>query len=181
MNRVAVSIALSLALAGCSSFSSFSPGDWLPNLSLGGGGGGGYPLRLESNPPGADARTSLGQGCRTPCTVSVPAREDFTVTFALPGYETQMVPVDLLRSGGGFGTASDFGTAVQFTPNPVVAMLEPAAPPAAPSRSAQKSRASEEATRQTTRCTIPAPARPRAAPGYSKNVMSEPYEPTSSA
>src|ERR1044071_9209206 len=99
MNRVAVSIALSLALAGCSSFSSFSPGDWLPNLSLGGGGGG-YPLRLESNPPGADARTSLGQGCRTPCTVSVPAREDFTVTFALPGYETQMVPVDLLRSGG---------------------------------------------------------------------------------
>ncbi len=158
MNRVAVSIALSLALAGCSSFSSFSPGDWLPNLSLGGGGGGGYPLRLESNPPGADARTSLGQGCRTPCTVSVPAREDFTVTFALPGYETQMVPVDLLRSGGGFGTASDFGTAVQFTPNPVVAMLEPAAPPAAARKRPAKAKP------RTTAKTAPASGAERVGP-----------------
>ena len=38
-----------------------------------------------------------------------------------------------------------------------------------------------EATRQTTRWTMPAPARPRLAPGYSKNVMSEPAEPRSSA
>ena len=33
----------------------------------------------------------------------------------------------------------------------------------------------------TTRCTIPSPARPGGAPGYSKNVMSAPAEPFSSA
>ena len=38
-----------------------------------------------------------------------------------------------------------------------------------------------EATRQTIRCTIPAPARPGIAPGYSKKVMSEPALPRSSA
>jgi hypothetical protein len=163
MNRVAAGMALSLALTGCSSLPSFSPGDWLPNF--GGGGGGGYPLRLDSIPPGAEARTSLGQGCRTPCTISVPAREDFTVTFALPGYETQMVPVDLVRSGGGFGTATDFATTVQFTPNPVVAMLEPAAPPPAAKKRAAKPRP------RTTAKTAPASgAAPAAAPPAASDV-----------
>lgn len=121
MNRVAVAIVASLALAGCSSF---APGDWLPSMSLGGGGG--YPVKLESDPPGAEARTSLGPACRTPCTVAVPGRDDFTVTFAIAGYEPQTVPVSLVRSGG-FG--SDFTSAVQFAPNPVFAQLEPAPPP----------------------------------------------------
>jgi len=49
------------------------------------------------------------------------------------------------------------------------------------SRSSQKSSDSVAATRQTTRCTIPAPARPRRAPGYSKKVMSAPGLPSSSA
>jgi hypothetical protein len=30
-------------------------------------------LRIESEPPGADARTSQGQNCRTPCELTVPA------------------------------------------------------------------------------------------------------------
>ena len=42
------------------------------------------------------------------------------------------------------------------------------------SRSSQKATASAEPTRHTTVCTIPRPARPRRAPGYSKKVMSEP-------
>ena len=48
-------------------------------------------------------------------------------------------------------------------------------------RSSQNSTASAEPTRQTTVWTIPRPARPRRAPGYSKNVMSEPALPASSA
>ena len=49
------------------------------------------------------------------------------------------------------------------------------------SRLSQKSSASSEATRHCTVCTIPAPARPRRTPGYSKNVMSLPGVPASSA
>ena len=45
---------------------------------------------------------------------------------------------------------------------------------ASPRRCSQKSSASAEPTRQAIVCTMPAPALPRAAPGYSKNVMSEP-------
>jgi hypothetical protein len=114
MMRLAVILAAIAAVAGCSSLPG---GGFLP--------GGGYPINLESDPPGAEARTSLGQACRTPCTVTVPGRDDFTVTFALAGYETQMVPVTLLRSGG---LGSEFA-AVQFDPNPVAAQLAPAPPP----------------------------------------------------
>jgi len=52
--------------------------------------------------------------------------------------------------------------------------------PSAPSRCSQKSSASGEATRHSTRWTMPAPARPGRAPGYSKNVMSLPGAPSSS-
>ena len=41
--------------------------------------------------------------------------------------------------------------------------------------------ASGEPARHTIRCTIPAPARPTRAPGYSKNVSSEPGRASSSA
>jgi hypothetical protein len=50
-------------------------------------------MRLESRPPGAEARTSLGQTCRTPCSVNVAATDDFAVTFSLDGYQPQTVPV----------------------------------------------------------------------------------------
>src|SRR4051794_39076975 len=104
MSRIAVAITVSLALAGCGSLSTSS---LMPDL------GGGYPVNLVSDPPGAEARTSLGPGCRTPCTVAVPARGDFTVTFALAGYEAQTVPVGMLTSGP---IGSDTGAAVQFAP-----------------------------------------------------------------
>ena len=53
--------------------------------------------------------------------------------------------------------------------------------PSAPSRASQKSSVSSEPTRNEIVCTIPAPARPRRAPGYSKKVMSAPGLPASSA
>jgi hypothetical protein len=49
------------------------------------------------------------------------------------------------------------------------------------SRCSQKSRAASEPTRQEMVWIIPGPAEPRRAPGYSKNVMSEPALPCSSA
>ena len=55
------------------------------------------------------------------------------------------------------------------------------ATPSAPRRCAQKASASSEPTRETIRCTIPAPARPGMARGYSKKVSSAPGRPCSSA
>jgi hypothetical protein len=111
--------------------------------------GGGYPIKLESDPAGAEARTSLGPACRTPCTVAVPARGEFTVTFALAGYESQTVPVSVLTSGA-IGTDI---AAVQFAPNPVVAQLGAAPPPAA------KKKAGKAKPRATAK-TAPAAGRP---------------------
>src|SRR5262249_8566642 len=44
-------------------------------------------LAIESEPRGAEAKTSLGQSCRTPCQLSVQPGSEFSVTFALSGYQ----------------------------------------------------------------------------------------------
>ena len=83
-------------------------------------------VRLESNPPGADATTSLGQGCKTPCSVSVPAPDTpFTVAFALPKFQPASVPVNVIKNPGDFTTPASVTT----DPNPVFAELQPATPP----------------------------------------------------
>ncbi|MBN8990538.1 MAG: hypothetical protein J0H42_20005 [Rhizobiales bacterium] len=103
-------------LAGCSSFSldSFKPA---PQL---------VPVQLESTPPGADATTSLGPGCKTPCTVSVAAPDaGFSVTFNLPRSQPVTVPVQVIRNPGDFTTPAS--TVIE--PSPVFAELKPAGPP----------------------------------------------------
>ena len=50
-------------------------------------------LTIESDPPGADAKTSLGASCRTPCMIPVAADREFTVSYALNGYLPQVVTV----------------------------------------------------------------------------------------
>ena len=83
-------------------------------------------VRLESNPPGADANTSLGPGCKTPCSVSVPAPDaPFTVAFALAKYQPVSVPVNVIKDPGNFTTPATVTT----DPNPVFAELQPAVPP----------------------------------------------------
>ncbi|MHC2280953.1 hypothetical protein ACVME8_007596 [Bradyrhizobium diazoefficiens] len=83
-------------------------------------------VRLESNPPGADASTSLGSGCKTPCSVSVPAPDaPFTVAFALPKYQPASVPVNIIKNPGDLTTPASVTT----DPNPVFAELQPAVPP----------------------------------------------------
>jgi len=74
-------------------------------------------LQLESKPPGAEAKTSLGPGCRTPCAVPITASADFTVTFTLAGHQTQTVPVQLIERAGAEPNP-------RLAPNPAYAELE---------------------------------------------------------
>jgi hypothetical protein len=116
MRRVIAIAFAGMSLAGCSSFSldSFKPTP--PPVQV----------QLESTPPGADATTSLGPGCKTPCSVTVPAPDaGFGVTFALPRFQPVTVPVQVIRSPGDFTSPATTTT----EPSPVFAELKPAAPP----------------------------------------------------
>jgi hypothetical protein len=81
-------------------------------------------LAIESEPPGAEAKTSLGQSCRTPCQLSVQPGSEFSVTLALSGYQPQTVSVRPEAEGA---TA-----APRLAPNPVHVDLQAVAPPKKP-------------------------------------------------
>jgi hypothetical protein len=119
MRRVIAIAVTGLSLAGCSSFPSLS---WDAFKST-------PPpaqVRLESIPPGADARTSLGPGCKTPCSVSVPAPDaGFSVTYTMNKFQSATIPVQVIHNPGDFSTPA---TTV-IDPNPVVAELQPMGPP----------------------------------------------------
>ena len=112
MRRVIALTVTGLSLSGCG-------GTWFP-------GAGTMDIVLESTPPGADAVTSLGPACKTPCTAAVPSpTDDFSVSFSLNGFQPMTVPVRITRSVGGL-MAPPF---TSLNPNPVIAQLEPMAPP----------------------------------------------------
>ena len=116
MRRVVAIAVTGASLAGCSSFSldSFKPAPPLVKVAL------------ESVPPGADATTSLGPACKTPCSIDVPAPDaGFSVTFASPKFQPVTVPVQVIRNPGDF--ASPATTIIE--PSPVFAELKPTAPP----------------------------------------------------
>ncbi|CAN7235085.1 hypothetical protein LJR220_000877 [Bradyrhizobium sp. LjRoot220] len=116
MRRVFAIAVAGTALAGCSSFSLDSFKGAPPPI----------PVQLETVPPGADATTSLGPGCKTPCTVSVPAPDaGFSVTFNLPRFQPVTVPVQVIRNPGDFTTPAS----TTLEPSPVFAELKPAGPP----------------------------------------------------
>lgn len=120
MRRVIVVATACIGLAGCTSFSMDAFRSAPPTV----------PVQLESIPPGADARTSLGPGCTTPCSVSVPATEGFSVSYSLPKYQPLTVSVQVTKVPGDFTTAAS----TTIDPNPVVGQLQPAAPPPKPRR-----------------------------------------------
>src|SRR5258708_25498856 len=117
MRRVIAIAAASLSLAGCSSFSMDYFKSAPPTMQV----------QIESNPPGADARTSLGQTCKTPCSVTLPVPESraFTVTYPMPRFQPATLPVQIIREPGNLITA---GTASP-DPHPVVPELQPFGPP----------------------------------------------------
>jgi len=85
-----------------------------------------FQIELQSTPPGADARTSFGAGCKTPCSVNTPLPDgNFTVTYTLDNFQPVTVPVVVSGSPAGFMTP---GTS-RIEPNPVVAQLQPIVPP----------------------------------------------------
>ena len=107
---------LGVVLAGCSSFSLDSLKPTPPPIQV----------QLESVPPGADATTSVGPGCKTPCSVAVAAPDaGFSVTFAMPKLQPVTVPVQVIRNPGDFTSPAS----TTIDPNPVVAELAPAGPP----------------------------------------------------
>ena len=130
-NRALGIVICSLGLASCSSFAmpgfdAFKP---KPTTTV---------LLIQSTPAGAEARTSLGQTCRTPCTMQIGAADDFTVSFALNGYMPQTLTVHSTMSEGGFTTAPS----PVLDPASLFATLEPVTPQAQkPSRQHPRSAA----------------------------------------
>jgi hypothetical protein len=127
MRRVIVIAVAGATLAGCSSFSldSFKPTP--PTVQV----------QLESVPPGAEARTSLGPSCKTPCSVAVPAPDaGFSVTYTLNKFQPATIPVQVIHVPGDFTTPAS----TNMDPNPVVAELQPAGPPPRAARKMLKPR-----------------------------------------
>lgn len=115
MYRVIAIIGGALALAACSSTS-----DWTEALKPG-------PLmdtvRFESEPPGAEAKTSNGQSCRTPCALALPSSGPLSVTFTLTGYQPETETLEVIENTG---------APPALRPNPVVVELSAAPPQAKP-------------------------------------------------
>ena len=116
MRRVIAIAIAGYSLAGCSSLSWDAFKATPPTVQV----------QLESVPQGADARTSVGPGCKTPCSVDVAAPDSgFSVTYTLNKFQPATVPVQVIRIPG--DSTSPLSTTID--PNPVVAELRPAGPP----------------------------------------------------
>jgi hypothetical protein len=156
MRRVIVIAAAGLSLAGCSSLSWDVFKSTPPPVQL----------QLESNPPGADARTSLGPGCKTPCSVTVPMPEgsEFTVSYVMEKFQPATIPARVIRIPGDWTSSGS----ARIDPNPIFAELQRMGPPPKPPRKKhgpRKPRAPRGAAPPAAAGTaFPEPAAPAAAP-----------------
>jgi hypothetical protein len=143
------------ALGGCSSFSMDYFKSTPPTVQV----------QLESNPPGADARTSLGQGCKTPCSVSVSAPDTgFSVAYTLNKFQPATVPVQVIHNPGDLASPATTVT----DPNPVFAELQPAGPPPKP-------------VSKPMRPKKPKPPKPAAAAAPAESAFPDPNAPPATA
>jgi PEGA domain len=113
-----------LGMAACSSMPGFDSLKPKPTTTV---------LLIQSNPAGAEARSSLGGTCRTPCTMAIGTAGDFTISFARDGYEPKTVTVHSTMSEGGYMTAPS----PVLDPNSVYVALE-ALPQTAPKQAARQ-------------------------------------------
>jgi hypothetical protein len=96
-----------------------------------------WTLHVKSEPPGAEAKVPQGPSCRTPCELTLPMA-DTSVTVTLAGYHGQTIPVKWLPATFHYEMyerteepqAIEYPT--DFSPNPVIARLDPA--PAGPAK-----------------------------------------------
>jgi hypothetical protein len=119
-------------------------------------------VRFESEPPGAEAKTSTGQTCRTPCALALPVNSPLTVTFTLNGYQPESETIEPITITG---------SAPGLRPNPVVVELTPAPPPtkqvkkpAPPKKKPAVKPAAKPAAARAKPATASAPAPKTAAP-----------------
>ena len=114
MYRVIAIVGSSLLLTACAS----STPNW---FSLDGlkGSPTTDTVQFESEPPGAEAKMSNGQTCRTPCSLALPTDNALSVTFTLNGYLPETEQIELISDGG-----------PKLRPNPVLVELTPAPPSA---------------------------------------------------
>ena len=110
MSRLIAIVACGFMLAACSAT--------MPNLNLDfmKSAPQTETLAIESEPPGAEAKTSLGQSCLTPCQLLVQRGSEFSVTLALSGYQPQTVSVRPEAQGA--------SAAPRLAPNPVQVSLQ---------------------------------------------------------
>jgi hypothetical protein len=148
MRHVIVFSLAGIALSGCASFS-------IPGSDIFSSTPAPVTIQLESMPSGAEARTSSGPSCRTPCSLSVPA-EPMTVTFTMDKYQPQAVSLQpTKRPAANPNPDVQFETYVtDLEPNPVFAQLEPTAPPKRTKRPAKR----PQAKRPAAAAPAPAPA-----------------------
>ena len=119
LTRVIAVAACSLAVAGCAS--SIPSLDLTPVFKRAPDV---VPVAVQSEPPGAEAKSSAGPSCRTPCSLEATTGTEFSVSFALDGYLPQTVAVQPLPAGShAFGATPN---EPRFRPSPVFAQLEPA-------------------------------------------------------
>jgi len=117
MYRVFTIVSGALALAACSSTPEWMNLDALKPAPIM------DTVRFESEPPGAEAKTSTGQTCRTPCALALPINSPLTVTFTLNGYQPETENLEPIAATG---------NPTQLRPNPVTVELIPAPPPPKP-------------------------------------------------
>jgi hypothetical protein len=151
MGRIIAVLACSSILAGCSS-------SMLPSIDFFKSSPSTESLRVESEPPGAEAKTAAGQSCRTPCELKIQPGTDQSITLALNGYEPHTVA---LRQEG-----NDSG---KLAPNPLFVELKTVPPVASKKKkTAAKKKPTTTAavaTPTTTASAAPsAPTQPAAAP-----------------
>ena len=130
MRRVIAIVACGFSLTACTS-------SWMPSFdmpSFGGSSSSVVAVAVESDPPGAEARVAGGgQGCRTPCTLSVTPTGPFAISVALNGYVAQSVPVRLVQpEEPRLGSDETGAGALRVDPNPVYVELERAPTPVPP-------------------------------------------------
>ena len=114
MYRVLAIVAGGVTLAACTStpswmnsMPSWNMDAWKPAPIM-------ETVRFESEPAGAEAKTTTGQTCRTPCALAVPVGNGVSVTFTLNGYtpETEKIELVSLGSEGSGGAATPRSRAI---------------------------------------------------------------------
>ena len=143
MYRVIAIVSGGLALAACTSFNldALKPAPAMETV------------RFELQPPGAEAKVSNGQTCRTPCALALPSAGPYTVTFTLNGYQPEADQIELVSMGDNTS---------HLRPNPVLAALSPLPPPVK-KRPVRKKHAAKPVAKRTT-APKPAAQKPAAPP-----------------